>query len=219
MPGVTQPRVSFSAWCYVLAWAASLFGQVVGVPASGGLAGLAMLIFLIVEFPRQRRYAQVLFLVLSAIGLIGIATVDDPWPLFLAGWQRGAVYGGFFLALSCLRDAAETSPLVRRCGRHLVAQPPGRRYAALTGGGHLFGIILSYGAIDLLGAMVTRANAVSAAAHWQEARILRARRMLMAIHRGFCVMNCWNPLNLMTVIVSPPGSARASAPPGPPSRQ
>ena len=202
MPGVTQPRVSFSAWCYVLAWAASLFGQVVGVPASGGLAGLAMLIFLIVEFPRQRRYAQVLFLVLSAIGLVGIATVDDPWPLFLAGWQRGAVYGGFFLALSSLRDAAETSPLVRRCGRHLVSQPPGRRYAALTGGGHLFGIILSYGAIDLPGAMVTRANAVSAAMHWEEARVLRARRMLMAIHRGFCVMNCWNPLNLMTVIVS-----------------
>ncbi len=199
---MTQPRVSFSAWCYVLAWAGSLFGQVVGVPASGGLAGLAMLIFLIVEFPRQRRYAKVLFLVLSAIGLIGIATVHDPWPLFLAGWQRGAVYGGFFLALSSLRDAAETSPLVRRCGRHLVAQPAGRRYAALTGGGHLFGIILSYGAIDLLGAMVTRANALSAAAHWEEARILRARRMLMAIHRGFCVMNCWNPLNLMTVIVT-----------------
>ena len=202
MPAVTQPRVSFSAWCYVLAWAASLFGQVVGVAASGTLAGLAMLTFLIVEFPRQRRYAQVLFLALSAIGLVGIATVADPWSLFLAGWQRGAIYGGFFLALSCLRDAAETSPLVRRCGRHLVAQPPGRRYAALTGGGHLFGIILSYGAIDLLGAMVTRANAISAAAHWESARILRARRMLMAIHRGFCVMNCWNPLNLMTVIVS-----------------
>lgn len=198
----SQPRVSFSAWCYVLAWAGSLFGQVAGVPACGTLAGLAMLTFLIVEFPRQRRYAQVLFLVLSAIGLIGVATVDDRLSHFLAGWQRGAVYGGFFLALSSLRDAAETSPLVRRCGQHLVAQPPGRRYAALTGGGHLFGIILSYGAIDLLGAMVTRANALSAAAGWEAARVLRARRMLMAIHRGFCVMNCWNPLNLMTVIVT-----------------
>ncbi|HET8995628.1 MAG TPA: hypothetical protein VFN42_03080, partial [Acetobacteraceae bacterium] len=30
----------------------------------------------------------------------------------------------------------------------------------------------------------------------------RARRMLMAIYRGFCVMNCWSPLNLMTAVVS-----------------
>jgi hypothetical protein len=26
--------------------------------------------------------------------------------------------------------------------------------------------------------------------------------MLMAIYRGFCVMNCWSPLNLMTAVVS-----------------
>ena len=88
----------------------------------------------------------------------GVARAADPLALFLAGWRRGASYGAFFFALTTLRDAAETSPLVRRCGQHLVAQPPGRRYAALTGGGHLFGIILSYGAIELLAAMVMRAN-------------------------------------------------------------
>jgi len=35
-----------------------------------------------------------------------------------------------------------------------------------------------------------------------EARASRSRRMLVAIQRGFCVMNCWSPLNLMTAIVS-----------------
>ena len=108
--------------------------------------------------------------------------------------RRGAAYGAFFLALSSLRDAAETSKLVRRCGQHLVAQPPGLRYAALTGGGHLFGIILSYGAIELLGAMVMRANTLQAAGGSETTRDLRSRRMLMAIYRGFCVMNCWSPL-------------------------
>ena len=91
---------------------------------------------------------------------------------------------------------------MRRCGAHLVAQPPGRRYAALTGGGHLFGIILSYGSIELLGSMVTRANTLEAAGGSEPVRTLRARRMLMAIYRGFCVMNCWSPLNLMTAVVS-----------------
>lgn len=190
------------ATAYVLAWAGTLLDQFGGLTAAGDLAGLAMLVFLVVELPRQRRYAQVLFLALLCIGMSGVAAAADPWALFLASWRRGAAYGAFFLALTSLRDAAETSPLVRRCGRHLVAQPPGRRYAALTGGGHLFGVILSYGAIELLGAMVVRANTVQAAGGSDAIRELRARRMLMAIYRGFCVMNCWSPLNLMTAVVS-----------------
>jgi hypothetical protein len=193
---------TLSATAFVLAWAATLLDQFAGLPAAGYVGGLAMLVFLILEFPRQRRYAQILFLALTGVGMAGVVSAADPVGLFLSAWRRGAVYGSFFLALSSLRDAAETSRLVRRCGQHLVAQPPGRRYAALTGGGHLFGIILSYGAIELLGAMVMRANTLQAAGGSSAIRTLRSRRMLMAIYRGFAVMNCWNPLNLMTAVVS-----------------
>jgi hypothetical protein len=190
-----------SAWCYVLAWAATLAAQLLQLPYAGELAGLAILAFLLAEFRNQRRYAQVLFLAMFAIGMIGIVSAPHPIVLFLDAWRRGASYAAFFLALTSLRDAAETSPLVRRCGRHLVAQPPGRRYAALTAGGHIFGIILSYGAIELLAAMVARANDADTTTP-APARALRARRMLMAIYRGFCVMNCWSPLNIMTAVVS-----------------
>jgi len=199
MPGVKRPvpfAIPFSAWIYVASSLLILLHQFLALPGAGWLAGLAMLVFLAREFPRQRRYAQVLFVVLAGGGLLAVAWSDRPITLFLDGWQRGAVYGAFFLALTTLRDAAETSALVRRCGRHLVEQPAGRRYAALAGGGHLFGIILSYGAIELLGAMVARANRVAGDVD------TRGRRMLLAIQRGFCVMNCWNPLNLMTVVVS-----------------
>ena len=200
---MTAPsRDTLSASAYVFAWGATLLDQFGHLPFAGDMAGIAILVFLILEFPRQRRYAQVLFLALTGIGLIGVAVAADPVGLFLSAWRRGAAYGAFCLALSSLRDAAETSKLVRRCGQHLVAQPPGRRYAALTGGGHLFGIILSYGAIELLGAMVMRANTLQAAGGSEAVRALRTRRMLMAIYRGFAVMNCWSPLNLMTAVVS-----------------
>jgi hypothetical protein len=187
-----------SAVCYILAWAGTLLDQFGGQPILGDAAGLTILAFLLREFPRQRRYAQVLFLAMTAVGMAGVVASPDPAALFLAGWRRGAAYAAFFLALTALRDAAETSRLVRRCGQHLVAQPPGRRYAALTAGGHVFGIILSYGAIDLLAAMVGRANRAGST----EERAARSRRMLMAINRGFAVMNCWSPLNIMTAVVS-----------------
>ncbi len=191
-----------SAWCYVIAWAATLADQLAHVAHAGDLAGLAILLFLLLEFRRQRRYAQVLFVALFAIGMVGVLLAADPALLFLAGWRRGASYAAFFVALTTLRDAAETSPLVRRCGQHLVAQPPGRRYAALTAGGHMFGITLSYGAIELLAAMVMRANTIEAAGGSQAIRAIRTRRMLLAIYRGFCVMNCWSPINIMTAVVS-----------------
>ena len=191
-----------SAWCYVIAWAATLADQLLQVPHAGDLSGIAILLFLLLEFPNQRRYAQILFLALFAIGMIGVVLALHPLDLFLAAWQRGASYAAFFLALTTLRDAAETSPLVRRCGQHLVAQPPGLRYVALTAGGHVFGITLSYGAIDLLAAMVMRANTLEAAGGSADVRGVRTRRMLLAIYRGFCVMNCWSPINIMTAVVS-----------------
>lgn len=194
-----------SSWLYIFLWAATLLDQFAGLPAAGRAAGLALVAFLLLEFPRQRRYAQIFFLAMAALGAAGLALVamrgGDPITLFLNAWRRGAVYASFYLALTTLREAAETSPLVRRCGQHLVAQPPGRRYIALTAGGHVFGIILSYGAIDLLGAMVMRANTL-AAAGTEAVRKLRARRMLMATYRGFAVMNCWSPLNIMTAVVA-----------------
>lgn len=182
-----------SAALYILAWLGILLDLLGGLRWAGAAAGMALLGFLVAEFPRQRRYAQIVFLALTAIGAIGIVRAADPLGLFLESWRRGAQFAAFFLALGMLRDAAETSPLVRRCGAHLVAQPAGRRYAALTGGAHVFGIILSYGAIDLLAAMVMRANQGVAA---------RGKRMLLAIYRGFVMMNCWAPLNLMTVVIA-----------------
>ena len=194
-----------ASWLYIFVWLASLLDPLAGLPVAGDAAGLALVAFLLLQFRSQRRYGQVFFLAMAGLGALGLAGLaargGHPMALFLGAWRRGAAYAAFFLSLTTLRDAAETSALVRRCGQHLVAQPPGRRYAALTAGGHVFGIILSYGAIELLGAMVMRANTLATAGS-EAVRQVRSRRMLMAIYRGFAVMNCWSPLNIMTAVVS-----------------
>ncbi len=183
--------LSISAWLFLLAWAATLADQLAGWHAAGSVAGVAIVLFLALEFPRQRRAIRVVSMVLVLAGLAAVAMAPDPVAALEAGWRRGAAYAAFFLALGCLRDAAERSATVRRSGAHLVAQPAGRRYLAVTGGAHLFGMILSYGAIDLMGAMVARAGANRDS----------VRRLLMGAYRGFATMNCWSPLNIMTVVV------------------
>jgi len=187
------------AWFYLLAWAATLADQLGGLRLAGLIAGPAALVFLAVELPRQRRGLRIVFLSLVGLGLVAALAAPHPLAALLAAARRGAAYAAFFLALGSLREAAEASGFVRRCGAHLVAQPPGRRTLAMLAGGHVFGIILSYGAIDLLGAMVGRAAPAKE----------RVRGMLISAFRGFAVMNCWSPLNIMTAVVSAavPGAA------------
>ncbi len=187
-----------SAWLFLLAWAATLADQLAALPYAGAVAGVAVALYLGLEAPRLRRGIRIVAAVLVLAGAVAALAAPDPLAALLAGLRRGAAYAAFFLALGALRDAAERSRTVRRSGAHLVAQPAGRRYLAVTSGAHLFAMILSYGAIDLIGAMVARGGASREA----------ARRLLMGAYRGFATMNCWSPLNIMTVVV---GAAVPSA--------
>ena len=181
---------AMSATLYLIAWVGTLLDQLGGVRLAGGVAGMAIILFLALEFRRQRPMLQGVLAVLLAGGLIAVLNSADPWAVWFAAWRRGAAYAAFFFALGALRFAAQHSAIILRCGQHLLSQPVRRRYLALTAGGHLFSIILSYGAIDLLGAMLRRSSA-------------KARgRMMLAAYRGFGTMNCWSPLNIMTAVVS-----------------
>ena len=179
-----------SATLYLIAWAGTLLDALAGVRFGGIVAGVAILLFLVLQFGRQRRMLQIVLLVLLGAGLVAVMLAPDPLGAWVAAWRRGAAYAAFFLALGALRFAAQHSRIMLRCGQHLLAQGGPRRYFAVTAGGHLFSIILSYGALDLLGAMLRSA-----------ARDTRGRLMLAA-YRGFGTMNCWSPLNIMTTVVA-----------------
>ena len=179
-----------SATLYLIAWAGTLLDQLAGIRPAGDAAAIAIILFLALEFRRQRQALQAVLALLLIAGLVAVLNAADPWGAWFAAWRRGAAYAGFFLALGALRFAAQHSAIILRCGQHLLSQPARRRYLALSAGGHLFSIILSYGAIDLLGAMLRRTSG-------------KARgRMMLAAYRGFGTMNCWSPLNIMTAVVS-----------------
>lgn len=124
-------------------------------------------------------------------------------PDWLSVVGRGAAsagfIGAFFGALATLRNVAQTSPAIGAAGRYLASQPPGRRYAALSLGGHLFALLLSYGAISLLGSLATQASATEPD---PEIRHHRTRRMLLAIQRGFISSLAWSPLGFAMAITT-----------------
>jgi len=126
---------------------------------------------------------------MAAVG----ATTAEPVAAILDLLERGGFIAAFFTALSVLRDASETSPRIKRCGRFLAAQPPGSRYAALTAGGHVIGLALNFGVIVMLGAMVAARKRVRSAED-------RLRRDLVAVLRGYASILAWSPLTLSTAV-------------------
>ncbi|MEM8665648.1 MAG: hypothetical protein AAGF49_16200, partial [Pseudomonadota bacterium] len=173
--------------------------------------GAAVLLMLILALRVSRR--GVIFIVLGAVLTVAqFATrpFADALAAVLDGAQLAAFIAAFFTALATLRDVADTSPAIGRCGRFLAQQPPGRRYGALTVGGQLFSLVLNYGAIALLGSL-----AMASAREEQNAEIRRhrMRRMLLAIQRGFISVLPWSPLSFAIAITTTliPGASWGAA--------
>lgn len=136
-----------------------------------------------------------------ALAAVAVAVLADPMSTFAAALRRSVFVTTLFTALGFLREAAETSPMVRRCGLFLASQPPGRRYVALTTGGHLFGLILNFGVISLLGAMVVSASRSGGGGDEPARTDLRQRRMLTAVLRGFASILAWSPLTVSLAVI------------------
>ncbi|WP_413207672.1 hypothetical protein [Rhodospirillum sp. A1_3_36] len=165
----------------------------------------ALVVFLLLVWPRTRRSGRTfvwLCLGLSSYALwSGALSADD---------LRGAIHRvGFicalFTAFGMLREAAATSCVVRRCGLFLSRRKPGWRYIALNLGGQLFGIILNFGVIPLLGAMVTEgtrdADRPEKDADRARRAAIRRLRMVQAVNRGFSTTLAWSPLTVSQAVI------------------
>lgn len=162
-------------------------------------AGLCVLAFLLLNTLRVRWSRQIFVAAGALLFLLAIATRPDWLALTERALKSAAFVAAFFSALAAVRSAAGSSEEIRRCGRFLADQPPGRRYLALTLGGQLFGLILLYGSISLLGSL---AEASARGEPNEEIRRIRTRRMLLAIQRGFIATLCWSPLTFSLAITT-----------------
>lgn len=180
-------------------------------PAPLVYALLPLLVLLSFHVSLSRRIFVLLAVILS---LLNVAWNADWRATLVSAFLNAGFILAFFSALTTLKYAAASSPAIRRCGRFLAQQPPGRRYLALTIGGQLFGLLLNYGAIQLLGGM-SLVN-VSKEPN-EEIRRHRTRRMLLAIQRGFISILPWSPFSfaiLISTTLVPGASWKQAALPG-----
>ncbi|MBC7951962.1 MAG: hypothetical protein H7Z12_09135 [Rhodospirillaceae bacterium] len=168
---------------------------------AGDFAAMALFIYLLLEGWSSRRGARRILLAAVLAAMAALAFHPAPVTLVVNAGTQAAAIIGLFAALGFLREAAETSPLIQRCGELMVRQPPGRRYAVLALGSHLIGVVLNFGVLSLLGTMVMRGNTAEAAGGDTRIVAVRSQRMLSAILRGFATITIWSPLSVSFAVV------------------
>ena len=90
-------------------------------------------------------WSRRLFVLIGIFITLADLLINPDWQnTLLSGLNTAAFIASFFAALTTLKFSAASSPAMRKCGAFLSAQPPGRRYLALTFGGQLFGLLLNY---------------------------------------------------------------------------
>ncbi|MCC5858999.1 MAG: hypothetical protein JJT90_12640 [Ectothiorhodospiraceae bacterium] len=157
--------------------------------------------YVLSQWPQLTRVPRTL-LTLATMAILTLPWLSvDPAGSLLLALNRAAYFATFLAALSFLREAAETSPLVRRCGDVTINQPPGMRYATLSSGSFLIGILLNMAVLNLLGVMVRRANTLAAAGGNAAIQQIRNRRMFTAMIRGFSVIPLGSPLTITLALI------------------
>lgn len=162
-----------------------------GADAPLAVASAGLVVFAVFGWARLPLLGRLFAIAAVAAAGSTVLLTTEPLALMIRAVRQGALFGGLYVALSFLREAALKSPLVRQAGEELLRHSPRRRYTLLTGGAHLFGIVLNFGVLTLLGATVRQATADG-----DETR----RRLLIATLRGFAVTPMWSPLSVGPVV-------------------
>jgi hypothetical protein len=192
-----------SPLCLVVIFFATLMTQLTGYQAPAILAVIVLLVFTLLEWKYLELTTKIIAIV--AIGLTVALLLLSHISFVQLGMMCGSVafFAFFLIALGLLKEAALTSDSVNLTGRALLQQQPVRRYALLTFASHLLGILMSVGAINLLGTMIHRSLDDSRDTVDVRINSARQRRMMLAVVRGFCSIPLWAPTSVtITLLVT-----------------
>ena len=171
------------------------------------LAVGALLLFLVLAVRQYRTGAWVP--ILLSLGVLALSLARGvPADVLYQAADRMIFLAALIAMLGTLRSAAAIAPEVLQAGAYVTNQPASRRYAAMTFGGHLFGVLINFGGLALLLDLAKRSMSTEAAAHLPDAaREARLRRMTLAIVRGFSLISLWSPFGFATnaLLITLPG--------------
>lgn len=206
----TPARLSLMSLLMLSVAGLELLARFSGLRVMQDGAWVAMLLVVMLSFRRLalREYYLVGASVVATV--LVIALLPNPTTVLLGALDQAVFLMSFILLLGLLQATAATSPSVADLGAFLTRQPPGRRYAALSGGTALLAILFNIGVVSFLVPLIQRG--IQRAAPGDPLNPIREQRQISALLRGFAWSVTWSPTAIAPLIVMDliPGVDRVS---------
>ena len=197
-PRLTDRLLTASLCALCVAVLVHLFA---GSAAADSAAAVAYLVFVFAGQRHFRTRERILLGLATALTAAALLLNDGYADLIAHALSRAAFLAAFMVLLALLREGAVTSDAVLGVGRYLTRQPPGRRYAAISTGGHVLGIFLNFGALSLLGPLIQRGLREGADEADRPLLAIREQRQMSALARGFSWIITWSPTAVTQALV------------------
>ncbi|MAS26546.1 MAG: hypothetical protein CMI08_17755 [Oceanospirillaceae bacterium] len=191
---------NISAACVAITIVFTLYHRFFGELAGLVVATSSLVVFLFLQWPKINNAGRILMGV-AGVSLLFLGLSSDPLATLESALSRAIYFATFLLALAFLRVAAVHSHIVRQCGQLVVHQPPLRRYGIISFASYLFGTIINFGVVHLLGEMVARGNTLQSAGGLEHVQAIRRRRMNLAIMRGFSLVPLASPFSITMAVM------------------
>ncbi len=169
-----------------------------GVAIAAYAAWTAMLLYWVAAADLYTARERIILAICAAASAALI--YNGRWDALGRSLDQAAFLASFISMMGLLREAAARSPAVLTCGVYLTMQPPQRRYFATHLGGHGMGVLVNFGAISLLAPLIQRG--VNASGAPPDIALIRERRQLTALIRGFSWMVVWAPTSVTQALLA-----------------
>jgi hypothetical protein len=167
---------------------ASVVADLGGMAMLRWVAAACLATYFVLRWAAMSTIARRLLGFVIVLAAAVLASADNPGALALDALRPGLFLASFIASVNILRSAARQSPLLRKCGGHILGQPPARRYAALSLGTSLAGVILLFSVMNLFGTMVVQGARTAGATQAD------TRRGILAVVRGLTTTAAISPL-------------------------
>ncbi|HEY9549556.1 MAG TPA: hypothetical protein VIR45_08640, partial [Kiloniellaceae bacterium] len=157
----------------------------------------------LVGWRRLRLREGYLLCLCAALLALALAYDPQPWALALRGLDRAGFLAAFILLMALLREGGIASPAVLQCGTYVTQQPPQWRFLAVFLGSHFFSVLINLGSLSLLAPIIQRGvrGDKQQREELDEIALVRERRQLSALLRGFAWFLVWAPTAVTQAIL------------------
>ena len=175
-----------------------MLGLITGAGVAAYAAWAAMLFYWVAAADLYTARERIILAICAAAS--AALAYHGRWDALGRSLDQAAFLASFMSMMGLLREAAARSPAVLTCGVYLTMQPPQRRYFATHLGGHGMGVLVNFGAISLLAPLIQRGVTASGAP--PDIALIRERRQLTALIRGFSWMVVWSPTSVTQALLA-----------------